>query len=310
MRIPIIIDCDPGWDDTIALIMALSNDKLDVKGITCVAGNVSVQKTTENAKKILKFMKKNIPIAKGAEQPLVYKLRTIENIHGEDGMYGLLPTSDYKIDKRKAHELMRDILNESKEKITIIATGALTNIAILIKKYPDILEKIEKICLMGGGIGIGNTTPYAEFNIHTDPHAAKIVFESGIPIIMCGLEAAYKAICRPKDIVKMRAINNKKSELVSKILQEAGKVERHTINSEGIAEFGDAPLYDPVTIAYMIKPEIFITKKYNIQIETEGERRGETKAIDGKDEFNTEVVIDLDREEVINLIIECLKYNN
>lgn len=308
MRIPVIIDCDPGWDDTIAIIMALSNNKLDIKAITCVAGNISVEKTTENAKKILKLMNSNVMLASGAEKPLEYKLKTIENIHGEDGMYGLLDNVKYNVDKRKAHELIKDILMETSEKITIVATGALTNIALLIKKYPSAINKIDKICMMGGGIAIGNITPYAEFNFHTDPHAAKIVFNTGIPIVMCGLNASYKSVCKKKDIIEIEKLNNKKSELVSKILREAGKVKRSYV-PKGVLEEGDAPLYDPVPVAYLIEPNLFKTQKYNIEIETEGEKRGQTKIIDN-DMYNAEVVMDADREGVIKLLVKCLKYNN
>lgn len=152
MKIPIIMDCDPGWDDTIAIIMALSNDKLDVKAITCVAGNISVEKTTENAKKVLNFMESDVLLAKGASKPLICELKTLEDIHGEDGLYGLLDKADYQVDKRKADELIKDLLMESSEKITIVATGALTNIALLIKNYPEAINKIDKICMMGGGI--------------------------------------------------------------------------------------------------------------------------------------------------------------
>lgn len=308
MKTPLIIDCDPGWDDTIAIIMALSNNKLDVKAITCVAGNISVQKTTENAKKILKLMNSNVILASGAEGPLEYKLKTIENIHGKDGMYGLLDKVDYNVDKRKAHELIKDLLIEDSEKITIVATGALTNIALLIKEYPNVVNKIDKICMMGGGISTGNITPYAEFNFHTDPHAAKVVFNSGIPIVMCGLDASYKAVCRKEDALEIEKINNKKSELVSKILKEAGKVKRSYV-PEGVLKEGDAPLYDPVAIAYLIEPNLFKTQKYNIEIETEGERRGQTKIIDNN-MYNAEVVMDANREGIINLLIKCLKYNN
>lgn len=304
MKIPIIIDCDPGWDDTIAIIMALSNNKLDVKAITCVAGNISVYKTTENAKKILKLMDSNILLASGAEGPLEYKLKTIEDIHGEDGMYGLLDNVNYDVDKRKAHELIKDLLMESSEKITIVATGALTNIALLIKYYPSVINKIDKICMMGGGITRGNITPYAEFNFYTDPHAAKIVFESGIPIVMCGLEASYKAVCKKEDVTEIEKINNKKSELVSKILKEAGKVKRSNIPE------GDSPLYDPVPIAYLIDPNLFKTEKYYIEIETEGERRGQTKVIDNAKTYNAEVVTNANRQEIIKLLIKCLKYDN
>lgn len=306
MKMPIIMDCDPGWDDTIAIIMALSNDKLDVKAVTCVAGNISVKKTTENAKKVLNFMKSNAILAAGAEKPLDYELKTIEDVHGEDGLYGLLENADYEVDKRKADELIKDILLKSNEKITIVATGALTNIALLIKNYPEAISKIERICMMGGGIENGNITKYAEFNFHTDPHAAEIVFNSGIPIIMCGLEASYKAICKKEDVTEVQKIGNKKSELVSKILEEAGKVKRKNRN----IKVGDAPLFDPVAVAYLINPSIFKTEKYDIEIVTEGERRGQSKVINNSNKYNAEVVIDVNREEIIKLLIECLKYNN
>lgn len=308
MKIPIIMDCDPGWDDTIAIIMALSNDKLDVKAITCVAGNVSVEKTTENAKKVLNFMKSNVILASGAEKPLACKLKTIEDIHGEDGLYGLLENVNYEVDKRKADELIRDLLIESSEKITIVATGTLTNIALLIKNYPEAISKIERICMMGGGIENGNITKYAEFNFYTDPHAAEIVFSSGIPIVMCGLEASYKAICTQEDIDKIKEIGNNKSELVSKILEEAVKVEGD-IRPEEIFAIRGAPLYDPVPIAYLINPSIFETRNYEIEIVTEGERRGQSKVINNSNKYNAEVVIDANREEIMNILIECLKYN-
>lgn len=308
MKIPIIMDCDPGWDDTIAIIMALSNDKLDVRAITCVAGNISVEKTTENAKKVLDFMKSNVILGSGAEKPLGCELKTIEDIHGEDGLYGLLENADYEVDKRKADKLIRDLLMEGSEKITIVATGALTNVALLIKKYPEAISKIERICMMGGGIENGNITEYAEFNFHTDPHAAKIVFSSGIPIVMCGLEASYKAICTQEDINKIKNICNDKSELVSKILGEAAKVGENLRPKEIFAMRG-APLYDPVPVAYLINPSIFKTKKYDIEIVTEGERRGQSKVINNSNKYNAEVVIDANREEIINILIECLKYN-
>ncbi len=307
MKIPIIMDCDPGWDDTIAIIMALSNNILDVKAITCVAGNVSVEKTTENAKKVLNFMKSNVILASGAKRPLVYSLRSLENIHGEDGLYGLLENAEYGVDKRKADELIKDLLLESKEKITIVVTGALTNIALLIKNYPECIDKIKKICMMGGGIATGNITKYAEFNIYTDPHAANIVFSSGIPIVMCGLEASYKSICKKEDVVEISKIENKKSKLVSKILEESGKVNRDYIKE--IVKKGDSPLYDPVPVAYLIRPDIFKTKKYNIKIEIEGEKRGQTKVINNNN-YNAEVVIDVNRKEIIDLLINCLKFKN
>lgn len=302
MKTPIIMDCDPGWDDAIAIIMALSNDKLNVRAVTCVAGNVSVEKTTENAKKILNLMKSNVILASGAKSPLACELKTIENIHGKDGLYGLLEDAEYKVDKREAYELIKDLLIESQEKITIVATGALTNIALLIKNYPNIINKIDKICIMGGGIEIGNITKYAEFNIHTDPEAAEIVFNSGLKIVMCGLNASYKAICKKEDIAQIEKIGNEKSKIVSKILIESGKVKRDNISE------GESPLYDLLPISYLINQDLFKTEKYNIKIETKGEMRGQTKVVSDNNIYNAEVVMDVNRKELINLLIECLKY--
>jgi len=300
MKTPIIIDCDPGWDDAIAIILALFSDKLDVKAITTVAGNMSVQYTTENAKKILAFCKSNIPLARGADKPLVYPLKTIEDIYekefnGTDGLFGLLNNVDYKIDERKAHDLIKDILLNSKEKITIVAIGALTNIALFINEYPNVLSKIDKICLMGGGINYANATPYAEFNFYVDPHAAKIVFDSGIPIVMCGLDVSYSAIFKEEDNKELKEIPTARAKLVSDILEKSLKVERPFLESNG------APLYDPTTIVYLINPDIFKTIDYKIDIEIEGEKRGQSIVI-SENNPNSTVVMDVNREKIINIL--------
>ncbi|MFD1904094.1 nucleoside hydrolase [Paenibacillus rhizoplanae] len=178
MPTPIIIDCDPGHDDAIAILLALAHPgELDIRGITTVGGNQILDKITDNALRILSFVNADIPVAKGAAAPLLGKLVTGEEAHGESGMDGpALPASKFKPVEQGAVEFMLEIIRASEEKITLVPTAPLTNIALLITAYPEVKERIEKISLMGGGLAYGNVTRTAEFNIYVDPEAARIVF--------------------------------------------------------------------------------------------------------------------------------------
>lgn len=202
MPTPIIIDCDPGHDDAIAILLALAHPgELDIRGITTVGGNQILDKITDNALKILSFVNADIPVAKGAAAPLLGKLVTGEEAHGESGMDGpALPASKFKPVEQGAVEFMLEIIRASEEKITLVPTAPLTNIALLIMAYPEVKERIEKISLMGGGLAYGNVTRTAEFNIYVDPEAARIVFESGIPIVMSGLDVTDKAAIFEEEI--------------------------------------------------------------------------------------------------------------
>ncbi|GAA0370965.1 hypothetical protein GCM10008932_22980 [Alkalibacterium iburiense] len=177
---PIILDCDPGVDDAFAIAMAFLEDDLDVRAIHTVAGNVTVEHTTKNARGLVKVLGVDVPIAKGASGPLICDPHFAAEVHGENGFGGVELTDLAPLSEQTAMESYVTLLSEADEKVTIVATGPLTNLALLIKSYPHLLEKIDCISLMGGGLKGGNTTSAAEFNFFYDPHAAHIVFSSGL----------------------------------------------------------------------------------------------------------------------------------
>ena len=215
----IIIDCDPGHDDAIAILMAIANsDKLKIKGITTVGGNQFLDKITDNVLKLLSYIGEDIKVAKGAEGPLLRELTVAPEAHGDSGMDGpILPESKFKAVEINAVEFMLDIIRSSEEKITLVPIAPLTNIALLLTAYPEVKSKIEMICLMGGSIEEGNVTPTAEFNIFVDPEAAKIVFNSGIPIIMSGLNFTNRVSIYDNEISELKK-GGKASVLVGELL--------------------------------------------------------------------------------------------
>ena len=307
-KIPVIMDCDPGLDDVIALIMAFSNEKLDVKGVTVVAGNQTLKKVGDNALKVLSYIGANVPVALGSELPLVKTLITAGEVHGDDGIGGVvLPQSNLKLDPRHAIDLIADILNESEDKVTVIATGPLTNIGLFLRRYPELKNKIDSISLMGGSVGFGNVTPSAEFNIFIDPEAADIVFKSGIPITMVGLNATQKAVFTMEDINNIRAQGGKIAELVSQMLENLWKY--HSLDGmEGCY------LHDPVAVCAVTNPEILKTKLLNVDVELKGQYTSGMTVVDIYNRLNkkgnAEVTLEIDKDAYVELIIEAVnKYN-
>lgn len=188
MALPIIIDCDPGHDDAIALVLALASPELEVKAITSSAGNQTPDKTLRNVLRMLTLLKRpDIPVAGGAVKPLMRELIIADNVHGESGLDGpALPEPSFAPQSGTAVELMAKTLRESAQPVTIVSTGPQTNVALLLNSHPELHTKIARIVLMGGAMALGNWTPAAEFNIYVDPEAAEIVFQSGIPVVMAG----------------------------------------------------------------------------------------------------------------------------
>lgn len=284
----IIIDTDPGIDDAAALTAAMFSKEIDVKLITTVAGNVSVDKTTLNALKLVEFFNKDIPVAKGAEKPLSRPLVCAENVHGESGMDGY----EFKMPLRKegnmdAVEAMRNLLQNSYEKLTIVAIAALTNIAKLITKYPECKKKIDRIIIMGGSTTIGNITPLAEFNMYVDPEAAKIVFNEGIPIVMCGLNITNKATLDKKTIDEIKN-SGKVGFMLYSLFQHYNS---HDIDTA-------LRMHDLCAVAYLVRPELFKTKDCHVDIETKGEFTSGCTVADIEDflhkDKNVKVCLDID----------------
>jgi pyrimidine-specific ribonucleoside hydrolase len=300
----IIIDCDPGHDDAIALMLAIANqDVLNLAGVTTVCGNQSLKLVTENALKLLSYLKADYKVAKGADKPLVRDIRFSAAAHGKSGMDGPeLPEPSMSPVDMDAVPFMADLIRSSSEKVTIVALAPLTNVALLLKAYPGIKHKIAQISLMGGGIEKGNITSVAEFNIYTDPEAAKIVFESGIPIVMSGIEVCEKACIYPEEIDRMLS-GGKASHLAGRLLQF------YSIYSKA-AHYEGSPLYDPCAVAWLLEPELFTSRRFHIDVETQGlATRGMTvadKRPNPQGGFNAEVLQTVDRDGFIRLIFDSL----
>ncbi|MBD1405132.1 pyrimidine-specific ribonucleoside hydrolase RihA [Leclercia adecarboxylata] len=309
MALPIILDCDPGHDDAIALVLALASPELEVKAVTSSAGNQTPDKTLRNVLRILTLLKRSdIPVAGGAVKPLMRDLIIADNVHGETGLDGpALPEPDFAPQNCTAVELMAKVLRESPEPVTLVATGPQTNVALLLNSHPELHAKIARIVIMGGAMGLGNWTPAAEFNIYVDPEAAEIVFQSGIPVVMAGLDVTHRAQIMADDIERFRAINNPVARTVAELLDFF--MEYHKTEKWG---FQGAPLHDPCTIAWLLKPEIFTTARRWVGVETQGKYTQGMTVVDyymlSGNEPNTDIMLDIDRQAFVDLLAERLAF--
>lgn len=308
MALPVILDCDPGHDDAIALILALASPELKVLAVTTSAGNQTPDKTLNNALRILTLLgRDDIPVAAGAPKPLARELIIADNVHGESGLDGpKLPDPAFAPQAMTGIELMARCLRESAEPVTLVPTGPLTNIALLLAAHPELKSKIARIVLMGGAAGAGNWTPAAEFNIYVDPEAADMVFKSGIPITMCGLDVTHEAQVMDEDIERVRAITNPVAQCVAGLLDFF--MIYHRDPKWG---FAGAPLHDPCTIAWLLAPELFHGIECRVDIETSGEHTVGMTVVDrygltGK-LANALVLLGLDRPGFIDLLVTRLR---
>ena len=308
MALPVILDCDPGHDDAIALILALASPELKVLAVTTSAGNQTPDKTLNNALRILTLLgRDDIPVAAGAPKPLARELIIADNVHGESGLDGpKLPDPAFAPQAMTGLELMAKCLRESLEPVTLVPTGPLTNIALLLAAHPELKSKIARIVLMGGAAGAGNWTPAAEFNIYVDPEAADMVFKSGIPITMCGLDVTHEAQVMDEDIERVRAITNPVAQCVAGLLDFF--MIYHRDPKWG---FAGAPLHDPCTIAWLLAPELFHGVECRVDIETSGEHTVGMTVVDrygltGKP-ANALVLLGLDRPGFIDLLVTRLR---
>lgn len=308
MALPVILDCDPGHDDAIALILALASPELKVLAVTTSAGNQTPDKTLNNALRILTLLgRDDIPVAAGAPKPLARELIIADNVHGESGLDGpKLPDPGFAPVAMTALELMAKCLRESPEPVTLVPTGPLTNIALLLATHPELKQKIARIVLMGGAAGPGNWTPAAEFNIYVDPEAADMVFKSGLPITMCGLDVTHEAQVMDEDIERVRAITNPVAQCVAGLLDFF--MIYHRDPKWG---FAGAPLHDPCTIAWLLAPALFHGVECRVDIETGGTHTSGMTVVDrygltGK-AANALVLLGLDRAGFIDLLVTRLR---
>ncbi|MCT4701843.1 ribonucleoside hydrolase RihC [Enterobacteriaceae bacterium H20N1] len=287
-RTPVILDTDPGIDDAVAIAAALFAPQLDLKLITTVAGNVSVEKTTRNALQLMHFWQKNIPVAQGAATPLVRKLRDAAYVHGESGMEGYA----FVEHSRKplavpAFEAIYQYLSSNADPVTLVTIGPLTNIALLLTQYPDSRNKIKRLVMMGGSAGRGNFTPNAEFNIAIDPEAAARVFESGLEIVMCGLDVTNRAMLSPQYLQQLPLKNQ-----TGKMLHALFSHYRSGSMTTGLR------MHDLCAIAWLVKPELFTTQPCFVAVETQGTYTSGTTVVDIEGRLgraaNTQVALDID----------------
>ena len=261
MKRNIILDCDPGHDDAVAILLAGKNPNINLLGISVVAGNQTIQKTARNALNVATYLGINVPICIGCEFPMVRERVICAAIHGESGLDGFdFPDYGDRFDKRYGVQLIIDSVMNN-DKVTIVATGPLTNVAMAIKMEPRILEKLDEIIIMGGSVDNGNTSPAAEFNIMCDPEAAHVVFSSGVTVRMVGLNVTRKVIVTDEVVNRMEKINNKASEMFVKLMKVFNENQRKTF---GVAA---GPLHDPATIASIIDNDLIKWQKMNVVID-------------------------------------------
>ncbi len=304
-RTQVILDCDPGHDDALAIALALARPEVEVLGVTTVGGNAPLAATTRNALRVLALLgRADVPVAAGAAAPLVRALETAPQVHGVSGLDGAdLPEPVTALRHEGAVEFLRATLAAAPVPVTLIPTGPLTNIALLLRTYPDIAAKIAHISLMGGAMRAGNWTPAAEFNIWVDPEAARVVFRSGLPITMAGLEVTHKALFGWPEIARLDALGTRVGTVFADLLRFYVKFQ---LDRYGTA---DAPIHDAVAVAAVAVPSMVGTRRYHVDVETTGElTRGRTVVDDrGQSgtglEPNVDVALDIDRTAFADLLI-------
>ena len=297
---PILLDCDPGHDDAIALLLALASPELELRGVTTVAGNQTLEKTTANAIRVLDFAgRDDIPVARGADRPFLRDPFVAAYVHGDTGLDGpdLPPPQREPIAQHAV-----DFLAEHVAGTTLVPIGPLTNIALLLTKHPD--ARPERIVLMGGAIGLGNVTPAAEFNIWADPEAAARVFASGIEITMIGLDVTHRALLMTEDAERLRA-SGRTGRMVAELYDFFHRFHADTYG------FGGSPIHDAVAVACVFRPDLVKTKRCEVAIETASElTRGRT-VVDlwnrtGEATPNAEVGTGIDGRAFVELLLERL----
>lgn len=274
----IIIDTDPGQDDAVAILMALASpEELDVLGITAVAGNVPLALTEKNARIVCELAgKTDVPVFAGCTEPLQRPLVTAEHVHGKTGLDGP-QLADPTMPLQEMHAvdfIIQTLRQEAPNAVTLVPIGPLTNIAQAFLKAPDIVERVQEIVIMGGAyFEVGNITPAAEFNIYVDPEAADIVFKSGVPLVVMPLDVTHKALTTKPRVDAFVALGTDVGRMVAEWTSFFERFDKEKYGSEG------APLHDPCTIAYLLKPDLFSGRHINVEIELTSElTRGMTVA--------------------------------
>jgi len=303
VAIPILLDCDPGHDDAMAMLLALASPEVELLGITTVAGNQTLPKTTANALRILEFAgRDDIAVAAGADRPLVREPAVAADVHGETGLDGPdLPAPQGSPIATHAVDYLAERIDACERPVTLVPTGPLTNIALLLARHPDVAANLERIVLMGGAIAEGNVTPAAEFNIWADPEAAARVFASGLDVTMVGLDVTHKALLTDAHAQRLRAAG-RTGTLVADLHGFYARVHRERYGWNG------APVHDAMALAHVVVPGLVTTVERNVAIDCESQLcRGRT-VVDlwqrTGNAANARVATDVDAEAFLDLLID------
>lgn len=297
---PLIISTDPGIDDIAAMTISLFAQELDVRMIVPTWGNVALKYTLQNTLNLEKFLHTKVPVVVGANQPLVAPMISAASVHGKTGIAGFEfeQADDSLIEPGLAATLMAKEIKSSPEKITLMGIGPLTDFALLFKQYPEVKENIAEIVIMGGNIGYGNHSPFAEYNIAGDPEAAQVVFHSGLPVKVAPLEIGNKAHLTPEQMDKVKTcgeVGNMLYSLFSNIHEPDGDPR--------------IKIYDPTAVGIMLHPEMFTMKKANVNIELRGQYTYGASVMDFMDQehANAEIATDVDLDKFATWFIDSIK---
>ncbi|MER7398186.1 nucleoside hydrolase [Streptomyces sp. NPDC000151] len=304
----IILDCDPGHDDAIAMLLAHGNPDIELVAVTTVVGNQTLEKVTRNALSVARIAGiTDVPFAAGCPRPLVRNIETAGDIHGETGLDGpVLPDPTCVLDERHAVDLIIDtVMSHEPGEITIVPTAGLTNIALAARKEPRIVERVREVVLMGGGYHEGNWSAVAEFNIVIDPEAAHIVFNAGWQVTMVGLDLTHQALATPEVAERIAALGTKPAKFVEELLEFFGTTYR---DHQG---FESPPVHDPCAVAYVIDPDVMTVRRAPVDIELTGTL---TKGMTVTDfrapapaDCRTQVAVQLDHGRFWDLVVDALE---
>ncbi len=305
---PLLLDCDPGLDDAVAILMTLAApERLRLLGITTVAGNVPLELTQKNARKICELAgRTEIPVYAGCPRPLLRSLVTAEDVHGPTGLEGPdLPDPSMPLQAEHGVDFLIRTLMQSEEPITLAVTGPLTNIAVALIKEPRIRDHIAELVFMGGSATEGNITPTAEFNIYVDPHAAHVVLTSGVKLTMVGLHLTHQVVTTLERLQQIRDLHTPVSDAVAALIGYHSRTDAEHFQLEG------GPLHDPCVIAYLLQPTLFVGEEFFVAVELCGsETLGQT-VVDRRriksDQANVNILMTADVAGFYQLLIKSLE---
>jgi pyrimidine-specific ribonucleoside hydrolase len=303
---PVILDCDPGHDDALAIALACASPALDVLGVTTVGGNAGLGKTTRNALCVLTLLgRTDVPVAAGADRPLVQEPLVQPAFHGESGLDGAdLPEPGFHVQPEAAVELIARLVRGAAGPVTLVPTGPLTNIAVFLRAFPALHDRIGLISLMGGSLGLGNTTASAEFNVWQDPEAAAIVFASGLPIVMSGLDVTHQALVLPDDVARLEGLGTRTGRVFADLMRFFAIHHRDRYGWDG------PPVHDAVAVGVLVAPDLIERRPTRVDVVVgDGVARGRTvgdvEGISGRAP-NADVCVRIDRSAFLDLVIEAV----